>query len=493
MTRYFTSRTPIISLAVLASALMAGCNFDRQSTEGGISGTGFIIGPLELQSSARSLTDNPDSVTVRGRTFDTSSASFTVPTGLSALADGMVVRVDGNWGSTTRGNATRLVYNDTLRGPVSNATIDNRGVGTLTVAGQTVEITSDTRITGEITRSALQDLNSGSMRVSGWRSGNSESIRASWVKYSDAVDAFDDAEVEGVIQNLDPGNRTFDINGLSVSYSDATEVDDGLTLSNGTRVEVTGTLDGGTLTATEIERDDASRLYRGDDDDDTEIEGPIATLSAASGESSGSMTVNGVEVTWSSLSVFDDELTHDQLRVGLPVEVEGTWRNGKLVAEEIELGDGLAEISGKIDSKNGRQLTIGGVTVDVPTFARITDDDNDDQTLELTDLRAGNAGDYVEVEGIYQENGDGTPSIEALVIEREDDDDAEFELRAPVTSIGGSQNDDSITVLGITIIVNAGTEFEDIRFDDISVDDVLEVTYTRSGDQWIAEEIEKDD
>lgn len=480
--------------AALAAIFLTGCNIEELGSsvsEGGVTGTGFIIGPLDIQAAnrlvARSLSNEPDTVTVRGRTFDTSDADFTVPDGVVELVAGMLLRVDGSWGSARSGESTRVIYDDTLRGAVSTASLAD-GSGTLTVLGQTVEITGATRLV-DASGTAITAISTGdAVRISGWPTGDGE-FRASWVQTM--TDDSADAELEGVLGNLDESDKTFTIGNQTIAYDDDTRVL--VQLADGLRIEVEGTLnDSGTFDASQIQADDPRRLYRGDDDDDTEIEGPMTNLKVTAGTAGGSFLVNGVEVTWSSLSVFDDELTQDQLRNGLPVEVEGTWRNGKLVAEEIEFGDGLAEVSARITAIDQleRQLTVGGVTVRVPTYARMFDDDTD-TSLSLNDLASN---DFVEVEGLYQVNENDEPFIEALVIEREDDDDNdnEREITGPVTAKNSANN--TFTILGITLTVDAKTEYEGTSFERLSVDDWVEVEYeTSDNGNLLAKEVEKED
>ena len=48
---------------------------------------------------------------------------------------------------------------------------------------------------------------------------------------------------------------------------------------------------------------------------------------------------------------LDDDIILDRLTEGAEIEIEGEYRNGIIVAEEIEMRDGDAELSGFIENK----------------------------------------------------------------------------------------------------------------------------------------------
>ncbi|MCE0758425.1 DUF5666 domain-containing protein [Marinobacter sp. G11] len=229
--------------------------------------------------------------------------------------------------------------------------------------------------------------------------------------------AFDDdneVELEGVVQNLDAVARTFTINGFSVNYElasgdDDFDLDD---LSDGMAVEVEGYLQDGILMAKEI--DDEDDLF--DDDDDIEISGDLYDYDS----STRTFRINGVLVQIDSDTDFDD-ISASSLQDGVFVKVEGDFRSGVLLAEEIEGREGDDEVEGRIEQIDlaSEVLIVSGVRVQLTASTLIDDDDDDDgRRSRVDDINAFMVGDYVEMEG-RRRNG----YLEAFTIEREDDDD----------------------------------------------------------------------
>lgn len=125
----------------------------------------------------------------------------------------------------------------------------------------------------------------------------------------------------------------------------------------------------------------------------------------------------------------------------------------------------------------------------------ITDDD-DDQRLTLNDLN----GRYeLEVEGIERSRLDGSVFLEAVKIERDDDDtDNEYQMTGRLGEINCSV---SITVLGVRMDIISATSFDDENcsqlesdFRDRGLRPLLEVEYIKRNDgTFWAEEIELED
>ncbi|RBP71087.1 hypothetical protein DET64_109217 [Marinobacter nauticus] len=254
---------------------------------------------------------------------------------------------------------------------------------------------------------------------------------------------FDDdneVELEGVVQNLDAMAQTFTINGFNVDYQLATgdddfDLDD---LSNGMTVEVEGYLQGATLMAREI--DDEDDLF--DDNDDVEISGDIYDYDSTA----RTFRINGVLVQIDGDTDFDD-ISAGSLQDGVFVKVEGDYRNGVLLADEIEGREGDAELDGQIEQidLSNELLVVSGVRVQLTANTLIDDDDDDDDRRNrVDDINAFNVGDYVEVEGRQRAD-----YLEAFTIEREDgDDDDDFELEARVDALGSN----SVTFMNLEIL-----------------------------------------
>jgi hypothetical protein len=358
-------------------------------------------------------------------------------------------------------------------------------VGELTVAGQTVRLDGQTVFKGlspvELNGVAPDTYR---VRVSGWPLADG-SFRASFVGVRTiGVDFDDDNEVEiaGVVENLDAEAQTFTLNGFPVSYTSAVFDDDlsASDLQNGLAVEAEGSLnaEGTLLIAREI--DDEDDLF--DDDDDVEIAGSVYDINATS----RTFFINGIQVQVDGGTEFDDGLRESDLADGLLVKVEGEYRNGVLMAEEIEPRDGDAELEGVIESRpDSETLVVSGVRVVLTNATLIEDDDDDDDdriTLRTRDIETLNVGDFVEVEG--RQRSDEGGFLEAITVEREDDSDDGFELEGRITAV----TDITVTVLGLEL--QRGTS----DLSGLQVGDEVEVDYTlNAGGDYVIEDIEKDD
>ena len=288
-------------------------------------------------------------------------------------------------------------------------------------------------------------------------------------------------EIEGVVANLDTSAETFTINGFLIDYTSAVGDDDFSLddLADGIVVEVEGYLDGNTIMAEEI--DDEDDLF--DDDDDVEISGSIYDYDSASRQ----FSINGVRVQINGGTEFDD-LRESSLADGLFVKVEGDFREGVLVAEEIEGRESDAELDGRIESIDlaNESMLVSGVRVQLTSNTLIDDDDDDDddRRSRVQDVQSLQVGDYLEIEGRQRSSEGGF--LEALSIEREDDDDDDdFELEARVTAIGA----ESITIMNLEVLRNG------YSFSGAQVGDEVGIDYrqTSGGQYELTDNVEVDD
>jgi hypothetical protein len=460
----------------IAGSLVACGGGGSGSSASGSTSAGTSVGPVS----------GFGSVYVNGTRFET-NGSVSSDDGIereSQLEKGMILKVRGQWGDDGQGRADRLDYDDSVRGPLTSATWnDVDGEGTLEVAGQIISLNDQTVFRGatpiELANAATHTYR---VRVSAWRLEDG-SFRASYVGAKLIGDRFDDlneVEIEGVVTSLDTQAQTFQINGLQVDYQSA-EFEDDLErddLANGLIVEVEGYLQDGVLIAEEIENEDD--LF--DDDDDVEIAG---TISGDYDDTARQFQLNGITVQVNRGTEFDDGLRESDLGDGLLVKVEGNFRDGVLVAEEIEPRDGDAELDGVIESKGDNELIVSGVRVVLTGNTLIENDDDDDDRIILRteDIESLRVGDFLEIEGRQRSSSGGY--LEALNIEREDDDDdGEFEMEGRLTAVTSN----SVTVMGLTLLRGD----EDIS--GFRVGDEVEVGYVRTtGGEYVIEEIEKDD
>jgi len=400
------------------------------------------------------------------------------------LEKGMILKVEGDWDDSGEGRADRISYDDTLRGPISGMSWDDLArTGTLTLLGQSIALDGKTVFRGATPTEIAANPQGYRVRVSAWRLDDG-SFQASFVGARTIGQDFDDdneVEIEGVVADLDTSAQTFTINGFPVNYTSAVGDDDFSLddLVDGLAVEVEGRLQGGTLIAEEIDDEDD---WFSDDDDDVEITGSIYAYDAARRQ----FSVNGVAVQITGGTEFDD-LGESSLADGLFVKVEGDFRDGILVAREIEGRESDAELDGRVESIDltNETLMVSGVRVALTGNTLIDDDDNDDdRRSRVQDIQSLQVGDYLEIEG-RQRSIDGG-SLEALSIEREDDDeDDDFELEGRLGAVGS----DAITLMNLEILLNgysvAGAQ----------VGSEVEVEYRRtSGGQYeLTKDVELDD
>lgn len=473
------------SLILILSACVGGGSVGPIA-EGGIGGTGISFGPVT----------GFGSVFVNGTAFDTNDAVILID-GASAteadLTEGMLVRVEGEWTDTGTGTADRIEYRSDIRGPVQ--TVVNfdplTGSGTLTVLGQTVRFNKQTVFRG-VTREAIavdDDL-----VISGWYLDSGEFL-ASLVRASGIFLDGGEAEVKGIIEELNLDARSFRVGGLDVLYSRTTEIemqedrDELLPSDNGAFVEVEGAFNGSVLLANEIEQEDDRNLLQASGGDDVEIEGPISSGIT----SNRTFTLNGTTVQVTEGTEFDDGLRESDLQAGLQVSVEGEWdARDVLVAEEIESRSADSDVKASIlDIDPGaRELNVGGVQVRVTSRTLIVDEDDDDR-LSFSKLQVG---ETVEVDGIRREDSDNV-LLEAIKIEREDDDDDidGFELTGRVDAVDVSAL--QFNVLGLALTVTSDTEWDDVldEFDDLQPGTRVELEYKQCAAGFCALEVEGED
>lgn len=470
---------------------LTGVAFGALAACGGSGGSDSFTTTTSTGASTGAVTGF-GSVYVNGVRFDTDSAELKSDDGIERevqLEKGMILVVRGEW-EGNEGRASLVEYDDTLRGPLTTATWDDvEKTGELSVIGQTVRLDSRTVFRGA-TPAELRDAGADTyiVRVSGWPLADG-SFRASYIgarlSSSGDFDDLNEAEVEGQISGLDLQAQAFNINGLQVNYESAVSDDDFplADLAEGLDVDVEGFIQNGVLMAEEIDikRDD---LFS--DDDDVEFSGPVA---ADFNPETGQFTVNGITVQVTDSTEFDDGLSEAQdLTGGLFVSVEGEYRNGVVIADEIEAAEGEAELEGLVSAINreSRELTVGGARVVVTQSTLLADEDEDDSdTRERFKFEDFVEGDYLEVEGFQRTQEGGY--LEAVKIEREEDSDTEFELEGRITSV--SVSGDVITVMGLDLV--GASNFEGLA-EGLEVE--VDYTFNTGGDYVIQSlEIESED
>ena len=483
------------TLAVLIASSLGCGGGGSGSNISGIGGTGI--------TSSGAITGF-GSIFVNGVEFETDSATFRVDDSdlsESALRIGMVVTVEGTVNSDgVTGNATRVIYDGNLEGPIATAPALNAD-GTevsFQLLGTTVIVSTADTVLENTTFAALSqgDL----VEVSGFIDADGD-LRASFLEKESGTFTANVTEVEakGRIENLSGTSFDLNINGgatLSVDAGSASlsDIPNG-TLANGQFVEVKGTLPsaGSTnLTASEVEFED----FDGDEDN-VSIEGLVTNFNSLN-----DFLVAGTPVDASSATLEPSTLS---LADGMEVEVEGSLSNGTLIATEVEIRAGdiqAAAAVSAVDSANSSvTLTLGNGTLDfrIDNQTRMEDDVLD---LSPFSLAAVNPGDYLEIRA-YQ---DGSGNLIASRLKRDDPDGDQLQGIVEAVTDAGSGNG-TITILGITFNTSsATTEFEDLDDNPITpkqdfftsgvggspVDDLVNITDDIAAD-GIADEVEFED
>lgn len=485
------SRVTTVSLLSLTLLMLASCGGagggGSSIADGGIRGTGSSVGPVS----------GFGSVIVNGIRFVTENLGmddFLGEAGIPAeddLEKGMILQIRGEWLDDGEGEAEFVRYDDTLRGPV---TAIPQAWDAVTKQGR-MEVMGFAVTLDRLTQTTLADLATISvgqtLRISGWLRADG-SFRASYVGSVTSADVGE--EIEGYLSVTGDGaNQRYFVGDLEIDVVEGAVCED-LELIDGTAVDIEGTYDSDLV---RFVADTENGFCTGPADflaasvgEDVQIAG-VVTSAFAGDRDNGRFAVNGVPVMTYTETEFDDLVPSD-ITQGVLLQVEGQYLNDNgaltLRADEIEYRDADAEVSGAPQVDGNGLLSVGGVEIRLTPFTFRGDNDDDD----LCPANLGDAAE-LEVEGIQRSSDGGY--LEALQVECDDEgDDAGFELEGRVTALNLQPSARSLTVLGVTILVDESTGFDDFDIDSMSVGDRVEVAYTglANGD-FLAEEVEAGD
>lgn len=421
--------TVVALLALLALAACGGGGGGLGLASGGTSGTGISAGGIQ----------GFGSVIVNGVHYDVSRATITSngePASEADLEVGMIVRVEGRLDDNgTTGTATRLVYDDQLKGPVSGIDVAARS---FTVLGTTVLVLNETAFQGgSFETLALNQI----VEVSGYFDADGR-VRASFVRFDDGQDV----RLEGRVSALDPGAKTFRLGTQSVSYSGATLSgfpDSGL--AEGQWVEAEGRIASGVLVASQLEREDGS--LGGSAGARVELEGYITQITDAN-----AFVVNGQSIVTTSGTVFEHGSAAD-LTLNARVEVTGQLTGGgELQASKIEFEqEGDSRLVGQVSAVDAAAGTLSLLGVSVTTTGQTFFEDRATmlRPFGLADIRSS---DWVQVEGYVS----ATDGFVATAVARKSS-----ESRSRVEGASGAISGSLLTVAGVQVAAGAGTEFRD--------------------------------
>ena len=415
---------------------------------GGAGGGQGIIG-TGLTSSG--TIDGTGSVFVNGVRFDIDDAEITID-GEAAREDdlgpGMAVRIKGTVAEDGKsGKATRVDVSTSLEGPVSaiKRNADKRSAR-LTILGQTVIVERTSTVFEGVRFSAL--ATGMALEVSGYR--DQGRLRATRVEVDDDPN---EVQLEGVVGALNGLNFRIGSQPVDASAANLGDLPNSA-LSAGLRVSVEGRLQNGIIVADDIDSADLSRGL--------EADAAITLLGSVSGLSGSTFVVEGLSVDISSTNKARIKTGGLPLSNGSIVEVRGVWDGRRVAARSVTRRRGRIEFEGSLASvasaTRSLALRVGNDTVSVATDERtLFDDERDDiKFLKLSNLATG---DFLRVEALSL--GD---RLLATRVDREDDDDEDTVLQAPLQSF---VNGLSVTLQGVTFNVTRA-EFENVDDKDIS-------------------------
>jgi len=403
------------------------------------------------------------SIYVNGIEFETAGASYEVDDAIAsdddALAVGMVVKVQGsvNAGGLT-GTAFSVSYDDDVEGVVEDlAATDDPNVKTFLVMDVTVVAdASSTNFDSDDSSFSFDTIAEGDVVEVSGDYGPDGLLYATYIEEQDADD--NEYEAKGIVSNWDDMG-TFNLNlrngnVLIVMLAPGAEIPSA-GIADEQFVEVEGTIedpaaDPKTLIASKVELEDDDRL--GDDDNEVEVKG-ILNYDA----DSGTWFVKDIALAFGEGTEYKPASLQDmiayQSAAGMTVEVEGENVGDVLQVEKIELEDDELEFKADVAGKsNGDTLTLsfgaamGTVDVIVTSETMFRDDD----AVQSFDYDSINVGDKVEIEARW---GEGS-AIYASNLHLEDG--SGYEIEGPVDAV----DDVSLTVLGVTYTLDAGTVFE---------------------------------
>ena len=302
------------------------------------------------------------SIIVNGVHFDDSRASITDADGNTRTRDslklGTITLIRGSAlvvdPTGTRSTATSIVLSSALVGPVDNIDANAR---TITVLGQTVEVKAttvfDDSLRGGMAALSVDDL----IEVYALIDASSNHYIATRIERRTGVSAY---ELRGMVSNLDTSNQALNIGNLRISYAGMAPSDVPAALGNGRLMRVKLKVSTGIpRIATQFQYGVANLA----DQDEARIEGLITDFISIR-----QFGVEGVSID-ASQAVLSGH--GGALSLGTRVEVEGTVRDGVLVAKKVKIKtDGDIESEGfeldgpitAIDAVN-RTLVLRGVSV----------------------------------------------------------------------------------------------------------------------------------
>lgn len=424
----------------LALLFLFSCSSGSEdlSASGGIGGTGVTVGEVS----------DYGSIFVNGIELDTRQAEIFVEGSLAGTGDqaavthlpiGQQVVVQGSITDDLNGEALRVDAFYRVIGPVLELeTLDDQTLS-LNVMGQTVFVDQVTTLSGVSLATLTADM---VLQISGPMDG-SGAIHAGHISLvAEQMAADRQVAVKGRIQHLNEPQQRFQINALTVDYSQAQVAPDLLTEERA--VQIQGTLTNDTLTAGSVQAFDTESF---DSVENFSVDGFITAALGLDLWRMGDYRIRLDEAT-----LFEG-LEPDDLTTGIRIRASGRMQNRILAVRRVTATAHVRMESNvaTVDIPN-RVITLAGAEATAIHVNLLTHIHGDALTL------AGIApGDHLRV--LAHRRAD--PSVIATDIFKNptDNQDDRFLLQGPVTEINNTQF--VLLATSIDTGANAGIAFVD--------------------------------
>ncbi|WP_298607251.1 DUF5666 domain-containing protein [uncultured Thiothrix sp.] len=324
----------LTALLVGSALFLVSCGDSLTLAEGGMSGTGITTGRIT----------GFGSIYVNGIHYDVDNALFyrngAPVTDQTSFAAGEFITVTGSLNSDgISGIASQVKFDGLVKATVEAIAADGKSIKVL---GQTVQIDLLTVLHGF---DQISDLQLGNLvEVSGDRLPNAAIKATSISLIAGSYQTTDGLQVVGAISALNPPQKTFQLNGLTVNYGAANLVGwNDKPLANGQIVQVKASAlpVSNVLAAKQLSLQTTQGQYP--DKSRLELEGIVSAITAAT-----QFTLAGQTVITTASTQFIG-LSASNLALGLTLEVEGNVdSSGNLQAERVILRD--------VSSSNGKEL-----------------------------------------------------------------------------------------------------------------------------------------
>jgi hypothetical protein len=309
----------------LAASLLAAVALVVACGGGGTDGT--VVPTATPSAFTQGTITGFGSVVVNGVRFDDTSATVTDDSGTaktaSALKLGMRVEVDSGAVDAAAGTATAKAFRfgGQLLGPVAAV---NTTANTLTVLGQSIDITSTTVFDSSLSGGIGAVAPGSVIEVHGLPDAATGHIVATRVEAETGVTAY---KLVGTVANLDTTAKTFTIGGATVNYSSLAAASVPGTLANGVVLRVL-------LATTQANGQWVAQSLGGKASKPTEhsaamVRGAITAFTSATAFTVDTLVVDATNATFPDGS--------SGLALGVQVEVQGTVTNGVLVATKVSV------------------------------------------------------------------------------------------------------------------------------------------------------------